>query len=98
MNLELANGFEGLVRDALQEMMDCWNRFFDVAEEMIIDFYLYISPFLSVTARHLNAAALPLKYYFYGPLRGRRSAMPPSRYRSLKVGPSKMPLRTHNDV
>ena len=69
-------------------MVDDWNSGFDVAEEMDIDLCLYVSPFLSVTARHLHAAALPLKYFFYGPLRGRRSALPPSRYRSLKVGPS----------
>ena len=77
--------------------MNCWNRFFVEAEEMDIDFCCYISPFPStmLTARHLHAAALPLKSYIYCPLRGRRSALPPSRYRSLKVGASKMPLRTH---
>ena len=47
-------------------MVDCWNRFFDVAEEMNIDFCLYISPFQSATstARQPHAAALPLKYFF----------------------------------
>jgi hypothetical protein len=61
---------------------------------MDIDFCLYVSPFPMVTARQPHAAALPLKLFFYGPLRGRRSTLSPSRYRSLKVGPSKMPLQT----
>jgi hypothetical protein len=80
------------IREALQEILDSWNSLFDVAEEMGIDFCFYISPFLSVTARHLHAAALPLKRFFYGPLRGRRTIRS-SRYRSLKVGASKMPLQ-----
>jgi hypothetical protein len=75
--------------------MNCWNSIFVVAEEMNIDFCFYISPFPStmLTARQPHAAALPLKRFFYGPLRGRRSTLSPSRYRSLKVGPSKMPLQ-----
>ena len=68
------------IRDALQWIFDCWNSLFVLAEEMVFDFCFYISPFLSVTARHLHAAALPLKSFFYGPLRGRRSTMPPSRF------------------
>ena len=57
-----------------------WNSIFDEVEEVIDDFYFYISPFPMVTARQPHAAALPLKDYFYGPLRGRRSALPPSRF------------------
>jgi hypothetical protein len=47
-------------------MVNYWNGGFDVAEEMDIDFYFYISPFPStmLTARHLHAAALPLKAFF----------------------------------
>ena len=88
------------IRETLQEIVDCWNKFFDVAEEMDIDFCFYFSPFPStmLTARHLHAAALPLKDYFYGPLRGRRSALPPSRYRSLKVGESEILLLTYKYV
>ena len=84
------------IRDALQEMVDTWNSTFDEAEDIGDVFCLYVSPFPStmVTARQLHAAALPLKGLFYGPLRGRRSTLSPSRYRSLKVGASKMPLRT----
>ena len=65
--------FESLIREALQGMVDCWNSGFEGAEEMVIDFCFYVSPFLSVTARHLHAAALPLKSFVYGPLRGRRT-------------------------
>jgi hypothetical protein len=67
---------KGWIRKALQKMVDCWNSLFDVAEEIVIDFCFYISPFPStmLTARHLHAAALPLKSFVYGPLRGRRSA------------------------
>jgi hypothetical protein len=61
-----------------------YRRFFIVGtvasmgqNRLSFDFYFYVSPFLSVTARHLHAAALPLKDYFYGPLRGRRSASLP---------------------
>ena len=43
------------IRDALQWMMDDWNRGFDVAEEMDIDFCFYISPFPMVTARPFRA-------------------------------------------
>ena len=39
---------KGLIREALQKMINYWNRFFDVAEEMGIDFCLYISPLESV--------------------------------------------------
>ena len=54
------------IRDALQEILDCWNRFFDVTEDMVIDFCFYVSPFPStmLTARQPHAAALPLKSYF----------------------------------
>ena len=55
----------------------------------------YVSPFQSTTstARQPHAVALPLKNFVYGPLRGRRTIRS-SRYRSLKVGPSKMPLQS----
>ena len=63
------------IREALLYILDCWSSVFDVVEEMDIDFCFYVSPFPStmLTARHLHAAALPLKDYFYGPLRGRRT-------------------------
>jgi hypothetical protein len=56
-DLELANNVEGLVREALQEIVDCWNRFFVEAEEMNIDFCFYVSPFPSTmsTARPFRA-------------------------------------------
>jgi hypothetical protein len=90
---------EGLVREALQDIMNCWNSLFDGAEEMNIDFCLYVSPFPStmLTARQPHAAALPLKRFFYGPLRGRRSRCSLS-LRSLKVGESKIHLRTRKDT
>ena len=62
----MTEGVESLVRDALQEMMNCWNSIFAKAEEMVIDLCFYVSPFPStmVTARQLHAAALPLKSFF----------------------------------
>jgi hypothetical protein len=45
MNLKVADRFEGLVREALQWDVHCWNSIFDGAEEMDIDFCFYISPF-----------------------------------------------------
>ena len=88
------------IREAVERLVDCWNGGFEGAEEIGGDFCFYVSPFPStmLTARHLHAAALPLKDYFYGPLRGRRSALPPSRYRSLKVGESEILLLTYKYV
>ena len=65
-DFELADGVEGLVRDALQEMMDCWNSVFEEAEEIVFDLCFYISPLPStmLTARQPHAAALPLKRFF----------------------------------
>ena len=54
MNLELANGFEGLVRDALQWMMDSWNRGFDVAEKK--DGHRFLLLCLSVPFSHCASA------------------------------------------
>jgi hypothetical protein len=68
------------IRNALQKMVNDWNNIFKGVDEIDVDFCFYVSPFLSVTARQPHAAALPLKSYFYGPLRGRRSALPPSRF------------------
>ena len=69
----MIDGLEDLVRKALQWMVDCWNSVFEGAEDIGDVFCFYISPFLSVTARQPHATALPLKSYFYCPLRGRRS-------------------------
>ena len=52
------------IREALQWMVDCWNGGFEGAEEMVIDFCFYISPFPMVTARQPHAPALPLKGFF----------------------------------
>jgi hypothetical protein len=41
--LEVPDGVGGLVRDALQEILDCWNGIFDVVEEMGIDFCFVVS-------------------------------------------------------
>ena len=78
----MIDGVVGLIRDALQEIVQCWNSVFVIAEKIVVDFCFYVSPFPStmLTARQPHAAALPLKYLFYGPLRGRRSALPPSRF------------------
>ena len=35
----------GWLRKALQSMINYWNKFFDEAEEMDIDFCLYVSPY-----------------------------------------------------
>jgi hypothetical protein len=50
---------EGLVRKALQEMVDGWNSSFVVAEEMIVDFCFYISPFQSTTSTARPFRACP---------------------------------------
>jgi hypothetical protein len=73
-------------------MVDSWSSGFDGVEEMDIDFCFYVSPFPMVTARQPHAAALPLKYLFYCPLRGRRSLCSLS-LRSLKVGESLIHLQ-----
>jgi hypothetical protein len=36
---------EDLVRKALQKIVDGWNSIFVEAEEIVIDFYFYVSPF-----------------------------------------------------
>ena len=58
--------FEGLVRDAPQQIVTYWSSLFVVVEEMDSDFCLYVSPFPStmVTARQPHAAVLPLKDFF----------------------------------
>jgi hypothetical protein len=55
---------QGLVRHALQKILDCWNNGSVVAEEIGGYFCFYVSPFPMVTARQPHAAALPLKSFF----------------------------------
>jgi hypothetical protein len=47
------------VRDALQEILDCWNSIFDGAKEMLVDFCPYISPFQSTTSTARPCRACP---------------------------------------
>ena len=87
------------IRKAVQKIVDCWNSIFDGAEEMVIDLCFYVSQFPStmLTARHLHAAALPLKCFFLLSTPWTSVGGASLSLRSLKVGPSKMPLLTHKD-
>jgi hypothetical protein len=41
--LEVSDRLEGLIREAPQKMVNCWNSDFEGAEEIVVDFCFYVS-------------------------------------------------------